>query len=53
MPKVLRITTVPISLKVLLQGQFRFMQQNGWEVLTVSAEGTEVQEIKEKEGARE
>ncbi|MCE2732420.1 MAG: glycosyltransferase family 4 protein [Flammeovirgaceae bacterium] len=52
MPKVLRITTVPISLKVLLQGQFRFMQQNGWEVLTVSAEGTEVQEIKEKEAVK-
>lgn len=52
MRKILRITTVPISLKVLLQGQFRFMQQNGWEVLTISADGIEVQEIKEKEGVK-
>jgi glycosyltransferase involved in cell wall biosynthesis len=39
--KLLRITTVPISLKYLLKGQLLFMQQNGFEVLAVSAEGKE------------
>jgi glycosyltransferase involved in cell wall biosynthesis len=52
MPKLLRITTVPISLKVLLQGQFSFLQKNEWEVLTVSAEGPEVREIQEVEGVK-
>lgn len=41
-PRLLRITTVPISLKLLLEGQFTFFQQHGFEVLTVSANGPEV-----------
>ena len=47
-PRLLRITTVPISLKLLLDGQFTFFQQQGFEVLTVSADGSEVSYLKEK-----
>lgn len=32
-PKLIRITTVPISLKTLLKGQHRFMSENGFEVI--------------------
>lgn len=52
MPKLIRITTVPISLKLLLSGQMRFMQESGWEVLMVSADGKEVDQICRKEGCR-
>jgi glycosyltransferase involved in cell wall biosynthesis len=44
-PRLLRITTAPISLKLLLRGQFTFFQQQGFEVLTVSANGSEVKDI--------
>jgi glycosyltransferase involved in cell wall biosynthesis len=44
-PRLLRITTVPVSLKVLLQGQLNFFQQHGFEVLAVSADGKEVDSI--------
>jgi glycosyltransferase involved in cell wall biosynthesis len=45
-PRLLRITTVPISLKLLLRGQLEFMQQRGFEVLAVSADGPEIESIK-------
>jgi glycosyltransferase involved in cell wall biosynthesis len=45
-PRLLRITTVPISLKLLLEGQVNFFKQAGFEVLTVSADGSEVQELR-------
>lgn len=41
MPKLLRITTVPISLRLLLTGQMKYMQANGFEVLMASADGPE------------
>ncbi len=44
-PRLLRITTAPISLKLLLRGQFTFFQQQGFDVLTVSADGIEVKDI--------
>ncbi|HTF17972.1 MAG TPA: glycosyltransferase family 4 protein [Chryseolinea sp.] len=49
MPKLLRITTVPISLHLLLAGQFRFMREQGFDVLTMSASGREVDDVT-KEG---
>lgn len=49
-PRILRITTVPISLKLLLTGQMKFMKENGFEVLMVSADGKEIQEIIRNEG---
>lgn len=48
--KLLRITTVPISLKLLLTGQPRYMQAAGWEVLLVSADGPERAIVMEQEG---
>src|SRR3990170_4434078 len=39
------MTTVPISLHLLLKGQFRFMSEKGFEVITLSADGSEVEGI--------
>ncbi len=50
MKKLIRITTVPISFKVLLKGQLRFMASNGFDVKGVSSEGEELKEIRENEG---
>lgn len=36
-PKLIRIPTVPVSLKLLLKGQHRFMSENGFEVIVVSS----------------
>lgn len=48
-PRLLRITTASISLKLLLRGQFTYFQQQGFEVLTISADGIEVKDL-EAEG---
>lgn len=50
MPKLIRITTVPLSLKLLLAGQMKFMKEAGWNVLMVSADGREVNEVTKREG---
>ncbi|WP_172918656.1 glycosyltransferase family 4 protein [Capnocytophaga canis] len=50
--KLFRITTVPISLKMLLKGQHRFMSDNGFEVVGVSSFGKELGEVSEDEGIR-
>jgi len=41
---------VPISFKVLLKGQLRFMASNGFDVKGVSSEGEELREVRENEG---
>src|SRR5690606_34213233 len=51
MPTLIRITTVPISLHLLLNGQFEYMREHGYEVITMSADGPEVGEIT-KDGTR-
>lgn len=43
--KIIRITTVPISLKLLLKGQHRFMKLKGFDVLGVSSSGHELDEV--------
>ena len=48
--KLFRITTVPISLKTLLKGQHRFMSQNGFEVIGVSSNRQELQDVQNDEG---
>jgi len=50
MPKLIRITTVPLSLKLLLTDQMKFMKASGWEVIMVSADGKEVNEVVRREG---
>ncbi|EAZ83183.1 glycosyltransferase family 4 protein [Algoriphagus machipongonensis] len=52
MPKIIRITTVPISLKLLLAGQMKFMKEKGMEVMMVSAEGREIPQIIKAEGVK-
>lgn len=44
-PRLLRITTVPVSLKLLLNGQLTFFQKQGYEVRAVSAAGPEVEAL--------
>ncbi len=41
-PRLLRITTVPISQKLLLAGQMPFFTSKGFDVLAVSASGSEI-----------
>jgi glycosyltransferase involved in cell wall biosynthesis len=49
MPKLVRITTVPVSLMVLLKGQMKFMKENGFEVTMISSPGEEVPKLTEQE----
>lgn len=52
MPKLIRLTTVPLSLKLLLTGQMRYMKAQGWDVLMVSADGKEVSQVVKNEGCK-
>lgn len=47
--KLLRITTVPIAIAYPLRGQPNFMHNNGFDVLLVSAEGSEWDLVKQQE----
>src|SRR5690554_4699747 len=47
--KLVRITTVPISLKVLLKGQLSFMEQKGFKVIGVSSPDKELNEVSKEE----
>ncbi len=49
MPKLVRITTVPVSLLVLLKGQMKFMNEHGFEVTMISSAGEEVPKLIEQE----
>lgn len=51
-PKLIRITTVPQSLKGLLQGQLKFISQNGFEVVGISSPGGKLMEVENEEGVR-
>ncbi len=48
-PKLVRITTVPISLNLLIRGQMAFMQEKGFDVYTASADGPEIAELTSRE----
>ncbi len=43
--KLVRITTVPMALQFLLPGQMHFMSQHGFDVLMISADGKEREEV--------
>ncbi|WP_339921997.1 glycosyltransferase family 4 protein [uncultured Cyclobacterium sp.] len=49
MPKLIRITTVPISLKLLLKNQMSYMSNAGFDVIMVSAEGKEWYDVQKNE----
>lgn len=51
MKKILRITTVPISLRNLLKGQPKFMSQY-YEVVGVTSPGEEIKDVVNDEGIR-
>ncbi|MBL6444772.1 glycosyltransferase family 4 protein [Fulvivirga sp. 29W222] len=48
--KLLRITTVPVSLNVLLRGQLAYVRSKGFDVITASAGGEEIDELVKREG---
>lgn len=50
--KLIRITTVPMALKYLLPGQMNFMRENGFEVLMISADGKELNDVIKQERCR-
>lgn len=50
MKKLIRITTAPISLNVLLPGQMKYMREQGFDVLMVSSDGPELKTVLEREG---
>ena len=52
MPKLIRITTVPLSLNVLLPGQMRYMHEHGFDVLMVAGEGKDWAEVIAREQCR-
>ncbi|WP_271424712.1 glycosyltransferase family 4 protein [Aequorivita sinensis] len=50
--KLIRITTVPQSLRGLLRGQLKFMSENGFNVIGVSSPGEALNEVEINEGIR-
>ncbi|WP_291940036.1 glycosyltransferase family 4 protein [Chryseobacterium sp.] len=51
MKKIVRITTVPVSLRILLKGQLKFMSQY-FEVIGLSSDSDEMKKISEEEQIR-
>lgn len=49
--KVIRISTIPLSLDLLLQGQLK-MQAESYDVLAVSSPGEELDKVAKREGVR-
>lgn len=47
--KIIRVTTVPISIAKILEGQLNYMQHNGHEIIAVSSDGIEIPQIIAKE----
>ena len=52
MSKLLLLSTEPITFKLLLSGQPKLMQEQGWNLLLVSADGREIQQICRAEEVR-
>lgn len=49
-PRLIRISTVPMALRILLTGQPRYMREHGFDVLLLSADGKERNEVMALEG---
>ena len=49
--KILRVSTIPLSLNILLVGQLRTMNEN-YEVVAVSSPGKDLEEVAQREGVR-
>lgn len=50
-PKVIRISTIPMSLNLLLRGQLKMLAQH-YEVVAVSSPGKDLDEVERREGVR-
>lgn len=50
--KLIRITTIPMALHVLLTGQMKFMSENGFEVIMISADGENLDKVIQNEKCR-
>lgn len=50
-PKVIRISTIPMSLNLLLRGQLRMLAEQ-YEVVAVSSPGDDLDEVERREGVR-
>ena len=50
--KLIRITTIPMALHVLLPGQMKFMSENGFEVVMISAGGENLDKVIKNEKCR-
>src|SRR5690606_29772305 len=50
--KLIRITTVPQSLRGLLKGQLNYMSTNGFEVIGVSSPGEALHDVERNEGVK-
>jgi hypothetical protein len=48
MPKLIRITTAPISLNVLLPFQMKYMQEHGLDVVMVISDDPELKTVLER-----
>ncbi len=51
-PKIIRITTIPQSMRTLLKGQLRYMEENGFEIIGVSSPGKALNDVIENEGIK-
>lgn len=50
-PKLIRITTVPMSLKILLKGQLKYMSKY-FDLIVVSSNGSDLQEVAKTQGVK-
>lgn len=50
-PKLIRTSTVPISLNILLKGQLAFLSQH-FEIIGISSNGTDLDEVQKRENIR-
>ena len=48
-PKLVRITTVPVSLRLLLKGQMKYMKEQGFEVVMISSPGADAELVEQQE----
>ena len=49
--KIIRISTIPMSLDILLQGQLRMLSEH-YEVVAVSSPGSDLEKVEKREGVR-
>lgn len=48
--KLLRITTIPLSLFILLEGQMGYMKKNNYDLIMISASGKHISSLVKREG---